>query len=434
MRTSSVLPAIALALAACSDSPGPEGPGDGLSFGGPGSWLAIDHIAIDDAGAALVGGRFTGTIALGAGPPLTSVAQEDAFIARIDADGRVAWARGFGGLPAGSNRSDLVTGIAAMADGTMIVTGYVEGTVDLGGGPLEHGPDGGWGVLFIARYASDGTHLWSQRWQGGTSQSLAGTPTIGPDGSIYVGAEFWGGANIGELHLEFDHEHVVVKLDADGAVQWAQPLRPTPPTEASWGFYGMSDPLVIGDDVYVSGLVQGPIDFGTGPLASAEIGSAASYATYVVRLAAATGERRAVHGYPAAESPPGGRQIMAAPDGGLVLAGPLILRLAADLSIASTIDLSSLTNFDSYDGKLAFRANGEMVWIAANAYVHLAADGAELARTTFASRGPVTLSGLAVGPDDRIRVVGGYDGAFVLGDQSFTDPGGPTRGFIATMP
>ena len=98
---------------------------------------------------------------------------------------------------------------------------------------------------------------------------------------------------------------MIVKLDAAGAGQWARALRtPAPPTPFP-GSCSMSDPLVVGDDVHVCGLVSGPVDLGTGPLATGIVGTREYEATYVVRLAADTGEPRAVRGYDAATLSPG---------------------------------------------------------------------------------------------------------------------------------
>lgn len=412
----------AVALAGCDDAaPAPTG----ISLGGADGALAIDCVAVDPTGAIVVGGRFEGTVALTPTTTLVAVQQADGFLARLAPDGEVLWARGFGGLPAATNRDDRVTGVAIAPDGAIVVTGYVEGTVDLGGGPR---PGSGAGALFIARYGADGGHQWSQRWPSVSFDSGASAPTIGDDGSIYVAARFTGGATIGDRTLSFaTSEQVIVKLAGDGALQWARPLRRQPPTEFP-GSYGATAPVVVGDAVYVSGAIAGAVDLGTGPLADSE-----GYATYVVELAADTGATRTVRGYAETEHPYGATQLVRTPDGGLALTGPQITWLAPDLTIARTVDLSDLTRFDAFDGRAAFRADGELAWISATAYVRLGADGQELARTTFAV-GEVGLNDLAIGPDDRVVIVGGYRAGFDLAGATFAAPAdGRTRGFIASI-
>lgn len=414
------------ATAACTD-PVPVDAPAGLSLGGPTGAIAIDHVAVDAAGATIIGGRFSGTVAVGPGAPLAALAQDDGFVARVDAAGAVAWARGFGGQPAAFNRDDRVTGVATMADGSVVVTGYVEGMVDLGGGPLP--ATGAPGALFVARYAADGRHLWSQRWPSAADASEATAPTVGADGAIYLAAHFTGGATIGAQHLTFaSTEAVAVKLTADGALVWARPLR-TGPVGPFAGAYGASAPVVIGDAVYLSGGISGPVDLGTGPLAESE-----AYATYVVELAAATGATRRVRGYPEAATPYGGRHLLRTPDGGLALDGPHVTYLNADLSIARAIDLAALTNFDAFAGRAVIRADGEVVWIAGGSWVRLGGDGAELERATFPADA-VGFAGLALGPDGQVTIVGGYRAPFALGDATFASPDGArTRGFMVIVP
>ena len=153
-----------------------------------------------------------------------------------------------------------------------------------------------------------------------------------------------------------------------------------------------------------------------------------------MKLAAATGERIAERNYSEVESPPGGRRILAAPDGDLVLVGPHIVRLAPDLSIVSTIDLSALVYDDGYDGHAAFRSTGELVWVARYAYVRFGADGVEQARETFPLGGTVELHDVAVGADDQVHVVGGYTAGFTLAGETFADPAGRARGFVTATP
>ncbi len=435
--TSSCRPALLLlaCLTACGDDA--STPPTGISIGGPDGTAAIEHVAVTDGGDLVVGGKFEGTLAFGALPPITSVMQADGFVARLAPDGTVAWARGFGGLPANLNRDDEVTGVATFPDGSVVVTGYVEGTIDLGGGPLEEGPGGGRGTLFVARYAADGAHLWSQRWQSGSGESRASAPTIGADGSIYVTASFTARAHIGSLELNFGthSERVLVALDPAGAVRWARPLRTRAPIEPSVGTYNASAPLVIGSDVYVTGTVYGVVDLGPtdagdlGPIGEAELDS-----SYVLKFGAAAGSRAALSAYGALEAPHYPRAIIAAPDGDLVLVGPHVVRLASDLSIASSLDLSALTHDDAYDGHAAFLSTGELVWIAKFAYVRIGADGIERARETFPFGGAVVLRDVAVDADDQVHVVGGYAAAFTLATQSFADPAGRTRGFVTTTP
>lgn len=424
--------ATSLALAACADD---GEPASGTTLGGPGAGAALDLVAVDSTGAAIVGGRFQGTLDLGGTAPVAAVKQSDGFIARVTRDGDVLWWRAFGGVqPYDVNRDDRVTGIATMADDSIVVTGYAEGVIDLGGGPLgddgDDVPDPG--MPFIARFGADGRHLWSLRWRGDAQDAAAGEPVIGPDGSIYVAAHFWGGTTIAGPHLEFSDETIIVKLSAAGKVLWFRTLRPAPGPAPQPGLYGASHlAITAGGALAVSGALSGPVDLGTGPLAAVE-----EYRTFVAVLDVDDGHTVAVRAYAEAETPYGDRPIARAPDGTLVLGGPHVTRLAPDLSIASAVDLSELVDPIAARGRIAISASGEVLWVGATAWARLAADGTELAREELAVSGDAQLGDGAFGADGRAVIVGGFRGGFTLAGQPFRlgddDPSGD--GFVAWLP
>ena len=395
--------------------------------------LAIEHVATDSTGARIVAGWFSDTIDLGDGPPVETVAQRDGFFASIERDGDVRWWRAFGGvLPLGVGRDDHVYDVAVLPDDSVVVTGYAEGTIDLGGGPLPGATDGNLnrGVLFVARYAADGAHLWSKRWQGRSFESAAASPTIGPDGSLYLLASFWEGASIDRLELTFgSHEIVLVKLSLDGVVQWARPLRPQPADPArDQGSYGAASIVARGDALLISGQGADGIDLGEGPTAG--------HVSFVMEVDPVDGERRALHVYPAAETAPGHRPMASGADGTLVLGGRHLTWLAPDLSIARSVDLGELLQFGGDTGDVAVTSTGEVVWVGWGAYVRFAADGSELARETLLPHDgvpglEVQITDVAVDRDERVVLVGGFERAFSLGGQSFDRPR-RTSGFIVT--
>lgn len=124
-----------------------------------------DVRAIDgtpDGGLVWVGG-LEGALDLG-GEVLVSVGTRDAYVARLDAAGDLAWARRYGDVYAQS-----ADGVRVDGEGTVALSGAFESTIDLGGGALttpkiESDPSPGhlwWPGVFVAQLGADGSHQWS---------------------------------------------------------------------------------------------------------------------------------------------------------------------------------------------------------------------------------------------------------------------------------
>lgn len=179
------------------------------SFGADGEDVLV--IGIDDAGAT----EWTRTIG-GAGnqrawamTPLKSggfaiAAQTDhgpgggwdALVIKIDDTGKELWSRAFGGTGV-----DRLFGIAAHADGSVIVTGSRSATA---GAPL--------GVL-AARLDAAGSVMWDHRF-GGAKDSLGHSVIGTSDGSYLI-------TGYGQ-NERGDNDIALTKLSASGAVVWSR--------------------------------------------------------------------------------------------------------------------------------------------------------------------------------------------------------------------
>lgn len=109
-------------------------------------------VAFDADGNVYVAGHFFDTTDLGSGA-LTSAGDSDIFLASFSPDGRsTRWSKRVGDLGKQEARALVVD-----SEGTLVLTGMVQGKVDFGAGELSTaGQD-----LFLARFAGDGTHLFS---------------------------------------------------------------------------------------------------------------------------------------------------------------------------------------------------------------------------------------------------------------------------------
>ena len=134
----------------------------------------VGGVAVDASGNVIITGHFYSTTDFGGGA-LTSVGNEDIFVAKFAPDGTHLWSNRFG-----DGSSEYGRSTAADASGNIIVVGVLYGSVDFGGGTLT---DAGSGDIFVAKFGSDGTHLWSKRYG-----------DIGPEWNNikkFIGSSYW---------------------------------------------------------------------------------------------------------------------------------------------------------------------------------------------------------------------------------------------------
>lgn len=220
------------------------------------------NVAVDGAGNVYLSGFFTGTVSFG-GVNLVSAGSLDAFLAKFDAAGNHVWSKRFG-----STGGDEGEGLALDASGNAVITGHFAGTADFGGGPLE---SAGNQDIFVAKYNTDGVHVWSRRVGGteydyATAVALDGANNVLLVGYFFMTADFGGG----ELTSAGNSDIFVAKYDASGAHLWS----------TQFGGVGADEGHAIDADpsgrVLVAGSFRNTVDFGGDPLTSA--GSADMFA------------------------------------------------------------------------------------------------------------------------------------------------------------
>ncbi len=137
-------------------------------------------ITVDQAGHVAVTGTFDKDLDL-LGTALMSNGESDVFVARLSSDGKLLWAKSFGG-----ERADASFAIDADAAGNLVIGGGFETRIDLGGGVLK---TAGYMDGFFAKFDVAGAHLWSRRW-GGKDQDVGLAVAIGADGSPLVAGAY----------------------------------------------------------------------------------------------------------------------------------------------------------------------------------------------------------------------------------------------------
>jgi hypothetical protein len=95
-------------------------------------------------------------VSFGPGDEHTSLGEADAFVARYTTDGKLAWARTYG-----AEREAIAYGVGADAAGNTVTTGWFQGSVDFGKGPLV---SKGNKDVFAVKLDPSGGLIWAQRW------------------------------------------------------------------------------------------------------------------------------------------------------------------------------------------------------------------------------------------------------------------------------
>jgi len=191
--------------------------------GGTGADMA-KAIAVDGNGNSVVVGSFTGTTNFGTGT-LTSVGAGDIIIAKYANDGTPVWAQRFGGT---GNDTAYAVAIdpAANCDGVggsdcIVVAGNFNAVIDLGTGPLV---SAGGGDIFVAKYASSGAPLWAHRYGSASDESGYGV-AVDARGNVFLTGFFMSATDFGggTLYSPYmDEDTFVLKLSPAGTYLWAR--------------------------------------------------------------------------------------------------------------------------------------------------------------------------------------------------------------------
>lgn len=156
---------------------------------GDGAAQESEGVASDSDGNILIAGTFQGSVDLG-GEVLTSAGDGDIFVAKLDPDGNLLWSRRYG-----DDAFQAAARITSDPFGDIVFTGHAAGSVDFGGGSL---PGAGAFDVYAVKLTADGHHIWSGRYGDGeyqTGQTLTTDPAgdVLLTGYIQGTANFGGG-------------------------------------------------------------------------------------------------------------------------------------------------------------------------------------------------------------------------------------------------
>lgn len=191
------------------------------TFGDQGAQYPLD-VAVDDAGFVYILGAFEGTIDFGSAA-LIAGGGTDLFIAKFDEKGEHIWSKQFANPSLADPPTGFLADMDVRGDGEIVVGLPFLGTIDFGSGPLM---SEGLSDVSVARLDTNGDTLWSKRFGGGGTDTLAGVG-FAKDGSVLLSGGFQFSIDFGGGAWDSDGttDGYVAKLAADdGSLKWAKQL------------------------------------------------------------------------------------------------------------------------------------------------------------------------------------------------------------------
>ncbi|HSB17908.1 MAG TPA: SBBP repeat-containing protein, partial [Bryobacteraceae bacterium] len=135
------------------------------------------------------------------------------FQPALAADPAYLWSKAFG-----SPTNDQGTAVATDASGNVYLTGSFTGSANIGGQNLVCGTSGD--CLFLAKFAPDGTPLWSKSFNSGYASGKA--VATDADGNVFLAGVF-ANANFGCGTVS--GSIFAAKLAPDGSCLWSKPFK-----------------------------------------------------------------------------------------------------------------------------------------------------------------------------------------------------------------
>ena len=215
----------------------------------------ISDIATDSNDNLIITGSISGTTNMG-GETLGSATDTsyNMFLAKLDSDGQHVWSHWY----AGTDAPQYPGALAVAADGTIHVTGAMQGSVDFGGGTLT---GAGENDAFVASFSAAGEHVRSFNF--GDWQYQQGTGiAVDSGGNIYVSGVYMGEWTTCATTMEAfgESDMFLIKFDDTNACVW----------EHHYGSSGNDIPGAIALDsqgnLYMAGNTAGSLNLGGGAM------------------------------------------------------------------------------------------------------------------------------------------------------------------------
>lgn len=184
-------------------------------FGG----LAAENgrgVAVDKAGNVVLTGSFNGSATFG-GAALVSAGGQDAFVVKLDAAGAHVWSKRFGEFG-----TDAGVGAAFDSAGNVLLTGTFTSKIDFGLGPIAGGNDS-----WVAKLTPQGVPVWGIRCGGSLTTTVQDIAVDKLD-QVLIGGGFSGNADFGGGFLSVtggvNTDAFMAKFASNGSHVWSRNL------------------------------------------------------------------------------------------------------------------------------------------------------------------------------------------------------------------
>ena len=212
-------------------------------------------IAVDNDGYSYITGKFYGNSTFGEST-LSSKGSKDIFVVKMDSEGKVVWARSFGGT-----KGDEGFGIAVDKGGNSYITGYFWGIADFGGKSLS---SKGTADVFVMKLDPSGNLVWVTSAGGGMAEHGLDI-AINDAGDVYISGLFYGTAYFGSVGLSSNgwEDLFIAKLNSSsGTFVWATSAG------GGWGDKGNAIAVDSSGNCFVTGGFTEQAKFGSTTLSA----------------------------------------------------------------------------------------------------------------------------------------------------------------------
>ena len=173
-------------------------------------------VAATPDGGWIIGGSFADKVTFGT-TKLIAAGRTDAFLLKLNSEGDVLWAKQFGGL-----YQDSISHVVVDVQGNLIIQGVFADEVQWGGQKLHAGGGSDSDVL-LAKYDSNGNHLWSKNF-GSQFNEVAGGIAVDPAGNIVMTGSYDRSISFGDSEhgCAGESDVFVARFSPDGTVLWSK--------------------------------------------------------------------------------------------------------------------------------------------------------------------------------------------------------------------